>query len=400
MSSANPPLAPRLKSPNLPLLLLDGKQKQVEELYTADPHTLKIILKGMTSLTETVCKQHPHLAEQAADLALVAYLPSQRRGVGYLWTAVLSQLFLQLAGSRTPHEVRVLNRLGQQLRMEHQLDLAVSHHQQALAVAYQLEESRWLAQSHWFLADDYVEKRAYLLARQQAEQAEQLWQEGDADAERWRGALANTLGRIAQAEQRYDEAKRYLEQARDIHTALGLRVETARNWLNLGVLAQEVGDFGRAQQCYEQALALTDGNLDEQAKIQKSLGVLQANQGNFEQAVVLFSAAQQLFSAGQISLLTRAEITHNLVYALRRCQKWAQVIDLAPQAVAYWTQLDNKVMLSWTLDNWAQALKEMGQYAEARQRYEEALTCVADLPDQEEWRATLQGYIAQFDEEG
>ena len=382
-----------------PLRILEGKRPLLASLGTAEREEMERTLGGVISAVCNIAQHHPEWVEKAAAVALEAYLPSQRRGVGHLWTAVLTQLVHQLQGSLTAYEVQLYNRLGQQMREEQQLDAAIMYHQHALTVAYQLEETPWLAQCHWFLADDYLVKGEYLTARHYVEKAFLLWQEVDAEAEWWLGALANTLGRILQAEKQYDEAQRYLEEARDIHLGLELPIEVGRNWLNLGLLAREVGDFGRAQWCYEQALAFTEHNLAEQAKIKNNLGVLQVAQDNFEDAVVLFSAAQRLFPVGQIPVHIRAEITHNLVYALRRYQKWSQVIALAPQAVAYWTQLDNKVMLSWTLDNWAEALKGVGQYAEARQRYEEALACVPDLPDQEAWRTTLHGYLAQLDQE-
>ena len=364
--------------------------KHVEILTTADPAELLRWLDRLTVLVQNACR-YPELVPTAANLALEAYPHSERRGASAYWQPTFNLLRHALAGSGHPtQEVQVLNRLGQQHRLQSELEPALSHHQEALTLAYHLEESQWLAQTNWHLAEDYRFQRQFDLARNHALQAWQFWQETDAEPERWRGAVANTLGIIAASQKDYETAAVYFEQARATHLQLNLPTEVGRNLLNLGWVAMQQKELERARVCYEMALELVGDNTADKIPILNNIGSLYVAQEQYQQALQTFYEAEHLLSQMKIQPLRQAEVTHNIAYALLNLEQWEQAIAVAQKAAGYWEALADPVQLSSLLSILARASAAHGEREEALASYDRALALVETLPDQEKWRQTLQ----------
>ncbi|MDA0246343.1 MAG: tetratricopeptide repeat protein [Chloroflexi bacterium] len=364
--------------------------KHVAILTTADPAELLRWLDRLTVLVQNACR-YPELVPTAADLALDAYPHSERRGASPYWQPTFNLLRHALAGSGHPtQEVQVLNRLGQQHRLQSELEAAFNYHHEALNLAYHLEESQWLAQTNWHLAEDYRFKGDVGLAHTYALQAWQFWQETDAEPERWRGAVANTLGIIATQQGDYETAVTYFEQAHATHLQLNLPVEAGRNLLNIGRIAMFQKDGERALACYKTALELVGDNTADKVSILINLGSLYVNEEKHEQALQIFYEAEHLLTQTIHQPLRQAEVTHNIAYALFKLEQWEQSIAVARQAAVYWEVLAQPRQLSSLLSILARASAAHGEREEALASYDRALALVETLPDQQKWRQTLQ----------
>lgn len=364
--------------------------QRVDTLTTAAPEELQRWLDTLTYLVQNACR-YPQLVPTAADLALEAYPHSERRGASAYWQPTFTLLRRTLAGLGHPtREVQVLNRLGQQHRLQAELEPALVHHQEALNLAYHLEESQWLAQTNWQLAEDYRFKGDVGLAHSHALQAWQFWQETDAEPERWRGAVANTLGLIATTQKDYETAVTYFEEAHATHLQLKLPVEAGRNLLNLGWIATVQNEVERALACYEAALELVGDNTATRIPILNNLGILHVNQEQYEQALQIFYEAEQLIAQTTGQQLHQAEVTHSIAFALFKLEQWEQSIAVCRRAAVYWEPLAQPARLSSLLSILARALAAHGERDEALATYDRALVLVETLPDQESWRQTLQ----------
>lgn len=364
--------------------------KHVAILTTADPKDLQLWLDRLTILVQNACR-YPQLVPPAADLALEAYPHSERRGASAYWQPTFNLLRRALAGlGHLTHEVQVLNRLGQQHRLQSELEPALAHHQEALNLAYHLEESQWLAQTNWHLAEDYRFKGDVGLAHNYALQAWQFWQETDAEPERWRGAVANTLGIIAEMQKDYETAATYFEQARITHLQLNLPIEVSRNVLNLGRMAMLQKDGERALVCYEEALELAGDSLVDKFQALNNMGILYANQEMYERALQIFYEAEHLLTQTIGQRLRQAEVTHNIAFVLFKLEQWEPAIAVARKAAGYWEALAQPVRLSSLLSILARASAAHGERKEALASYDRALALIEMLPDQQKWRQTLQ----------
>ena len=364
--------------------------KHVAILTTADPAELLRWLDRLTVLVQNACR-YPDLVPTAADLALEAYPHSERRGASAYWQPTFNLLRHALAGSgHLTHEVQVLNRLGQQHRLQSELEPALAHHQEALNLAYHLEESQWLAQTNWQLAEDYRFKGDVGLAHNYALQAWQFWQETDAEPERWRGTVANTLGLIVAMKKDYEMAATYFEEARATHVHLNLPIEAGRNLLNLGRIAMFHKEVERALACYETALELVGNSTSDRIQILSNLGELYIHQEQYEQALQIFYEAEHLLTQTTGQRLRQAEVTHNIAYALFKLERWEESMAVGRQAAVYWEAAKQPRQLSRLLSTLAKASAAHGEREEALASYDRALALVQNLPDQQEWVQTLQ----------
>ena len=111
------------------------------------------------------------------------------------------------------------------------------------------------------------------------------------------GREAEVLTRLANAERqrgRMDEARRHLDQALALRSALGQSDGVA--CFELGVVQRQTGAMQEARATYERALAIDRelGDDEAQAKVLNSLAIVHAEQGRFDEARAHFESALAL----------------------------------------------------------------------------------------------------------
>lgn len=351
-------------------------------------------LNHMTCMVENACR-YTELVPQAAELALAAYPPCERRGESGRWLAPLALLAQRLAGGNTAAEVRVLQRLGQEYRLQSQLETAVEHHTRALDVAYRVENVDLLAQGHWQLAEDYLRQDALLPAQAQAEQARKLFKDEEAHPELWQGALINILGIIAVRLKDYETAVHHFEKAQQLHLALALPVEAGRNCLNIGWALTEQGDVPGAQAAYEQALVLVADHAAERANVLNNWGALCAGQKEYKAALEHFYEADTLLRTHS-NLARHGEVLHNISFCLRMLGRFAEAIPVARQAIQIREQLRADLPLSFSLSVLARSLLMNEQGDEGLATYDRAIQLVQGMPGQQKWYQDLVQYKQSF----
>ncbi len=107
-------------------------------------------------------------------------------------------------------------------------------------------------------------------------------------------ALRNALGRAWLLKGELDRAAAAFEQNREHAESLQLAGETARAWVNLGVVAHKKSDRDGAIRCYQ--AAAPGGDRVIAAKALANLGSIYAEAGEFELALDNLSRALQTFS--------------------------------------------------------------------------------------------------------
>jgi tetratricopeptide (TPR) repeat protein len=101
-------------------------------------------------------------------------------------------------------------------------------------------------------------------------------------------AWIQELGILAQNRGDYDEATRQYQRALDIFERLGNQARMASTYHQLGILAQNRGDYDEATRQLQRALAIKErvGNQVSMAITYSQLGVLEAKRGGPETAAI------------------------------------------------------------------------------------------------------------------
>ena len=103
---------------------------------------------------------------------------------------------------------------------------------------------------------------------------------------RWVAVFAHQLGILAQEQGDYEEAGREYQRALEILKEVGDRAGMASSYHQLGMLAQEQGDYGEARREYGRSLEIKEevGNRAGMASSYHQLGMLAQNQGDYGEA--------------------------------------------------------------------------------------------------------------------
>src|SRR5205085_656125 len=103
----------------------------------------------------------------------------------------------------------------------------------------------------------------------------------------WAAVFTHELGILAQDQGDYEEARRQYQRALEIDEALGNQAGMATGYGQLGMLAQRQGDYPEAQRQYQRALEIDEalGNQAGMASSYGQLGILLTETGKVEEAV-------------------------------------------------------------------------------------------------------------------
>jgi predicted ATPase/uncharacterized protein HemY len=170
------------------------------------------------------------------------------------------------------------------------------------------------------------------------------------------------------------------------------RTEPRAKVLNgAGMLAYRQGEFGVAQACHEESLAIyTDlGDSGGIAASLRHLGLVASDQGEYEKANTVYNESLAIYRrlgdrAGAASVLG------NLGLNAKEQGDYTTAWTLLSEGIGIWRELQDRQNLSYSLHNLGMVAWSQGDYGKAQQLYEESLSIKRELGDRWGAATTLQ----------
>ncbi len=210
---------------------------------------------------------------------------------------------------------------------------------------------------------------------------------GDADA----GVrLAGTLYRFWSMRGYFSEGREWLEGV--LQLSQGQTPVRAKAVYGVGVLAFDQGDYERAQDLWQESLALYRGLGDKLgvASSLNGLALLLRNRGDHARAVALLEESLALCQElGQKGVL--AETLYILALTVRRVGDYGRARGLFEESVTLWREIKDKSGLAKSLTGLGVVARFQGDYAWAKTLHEESLALSRELGHNSEIAQALIG---------
>ena len=172
--------------------------------------------------------------------------------------------------------------LGQLLEETGDLEGALAASLKGLALRPDDLDYQYIVGTQYFRLDDAVAALSYLEPVAKA----RAWHHG---AQFNLGQVYMRLGREQEAQTyfaRADSAQQLQQSINEAQDAINHDPESLDNWINLGRLLRQSGQYDRAIEAYKVALVIMPWNLE----LQNNLGILEMESGNLEVAIGRFEA--------------------------------------------------------------------------------------------------------------
>ncbi len=211
-------------------------------------------------------------------------------------------------------------------------------------------------------------------------------------------ALTHNLGILAQDQGDYPEARRLYEESLRLREQLGDRAGVAQTLHNLGALAQAQGDYPEARRLYEESLRIKEqlGDRAGVAQTLHNLGALAQAQGDYPEARRLYEQSlrikEQLGDRAGV-----AQTLHNLGALAHAQGDYPEARRLYEESLRLREQLGDRAGVAQTLHQLGILAQDQGDYPQARRLYEQAAEAFRDLGARREQAAVLHqlGMLAQ-----
>jgi len=237
---------------------------------------------------------------------------------------------------------------------------------------------------------DYAEARC--LHGEAAETFERL------GARREQASVLHQLGMLAQVQGDYAEARRLYQESLGITQQLGDRAGVAATLHNLGALVQDQGDYAEARRLYQESLGIAQqlGDRAGAAETLHQLGNVAYLQGDCAEARRLYQEslgiAQQLGNRAGIAhtLGQMGNLAHTQGDLGEARRLYDQVRDVSQQ-------IGDRRSVAIALHQLGALAQTQGDYAEARRLYQESLDIKQQLGNRADVASTLHnlGALAQ-----
>ncbi|MCE7982137.1 MAG: CHAT domain-containing protein [Caldilinea sp. CFX5] len=213
-----------------------------------------------------------------------------------------------------------------------------------------------------------------------------------------KATIYHELGRIVQAQQRWEQAERYYQQALAVYIEYNDRYEQAATYHQLGTMAQAQRQWEQAETYYQQALAIYIEHNDRhrQASIYNNLGTVAQEQrqwgqaeGYYQQALVLKIEFNDWYGqAGTYHGLG------NLAYDQRQ---WTQAKAYYQEALALFIRVNARYRQAGTYHQLGRVAEEQWEWEQASSYYQKALSLFIEYNDRGNQAATYHqlGRVAQ-----
>lgn len=296
----------------------------------------------------------------------------EQRGYVADWLPLLEKIAEKLS-DRSSIQCRLLNRLGELYRLNHQLQKAVKLHSRVLGLAQQVEETREIAQAHLNLGNDYLLNRQYEKAVEHGTlafgQFDKLMLAG-----RERAATLNLLGAAVRRQGHLDQSEHYLREAATIWREQRYWPELARTLRNLASVLQAQQNIEEAKKCYTEArnvLTNTSSEVD-QTLVYLAEGTFLFEQKQYHKAESIFRqiSLTHLQNSGHLYYLAAAlNNLGNIAFVLKR---YAESEQLLRESIQYWQQLGEALEMANSLGRLGDVLTVQHKEDEAKLVFSEA----------------------------
>jgi adenylate cyclase len=255
-----------------------------------------------------------------------------------------------------------LDKAARKAQQEHANEMALNYYKQALAL-----EERWEWRKGQVEVWHILGRRADELAGLEALAA--LPEAPAPEVAFLRGQYYEELGN-------YREAQADIEETLSASRSAGDIASEARCLSYLGRIARRQGDYEKAKDWYQQALALIQErnvSLDEEVRALNGLGTAQREQGDYDQARECYQRALTL-SRQSGNHLGEAKALNNLGVTAFYQSDFAAAAAYHGQALEIRRAIGDRAGEGASLGNLALAVRDAGDYEQAWQYLSEALT--------------------------
>jgi predicted ATPase/DNA-binding SARP family transcriptional activator/uncharacterized protein HemY len=200
------------------------------------------------------------------------------------------------------------------------------------------------------------------------------------------GRFAYRLGQYSKARQLVQESLEILDeleaQGQPAAAQLVGATERAFPLRVLGSILRGDGDYQRAQQIYQESLAIYRQQGDDlgMAGVLKQLGIVAGSLGEYDEARRLFQEALELYRAtgDQYGI---ANTLNDLGIVADRTGQYAEAQRLYQECLVIRRQIGHRWGMGTTLNNLGYLAFAQGEYAEARRLLEESFSMQRDIGD-------------------
>ena len=252
------------------------------------------------------------------------------------------------------------------------------------------------------IAKRQLQLKQYVLAKQSYERAFNIWQENKAFDEKGKKHLSasiyHQLGRVAQEQREWQQARDYYQQALDIKIEFNDRYSQAGTYHQLGIVAQEQREWQQARDYYQQALDIYIEFNDRysQASTYHQLGRVAQEQREWQQARDYYQQALDIYIEFN-DRYEQASTYHQLGIVAQEQREWQQARDYYQQALDIYIEFNDRYEQASTYHQLGIVAQDQREWQQARDYYQQALDIYIEFNDRYSQAGTYHqlGIVAQ-----
>ncbi|MBV7333600.1 tetratricopeptide repeat protein [Chloroflexi bacterium TSY] len=188
------------------------------------------------------------------------------------------------------------------------------------------------------------------------------------------------LGTVAQAEGDCVSAENYHRISLNIYTALHDDRRIAWSLQNLGIALYGQCNYAEARACYEQAIKILTLVQDpiNLSIVKMNLGIVYYSQEQWDQALTLYKSAEPIFrrSYDQLRL---AQIYTNMALVYRSLEKWDEAENFCLSSIELWQKMNRTKSQLNTMDELGLVYLGQKQVQKAVETFEKAISILSQI---------------------
>ncbi len=189
-------------------------------------------------------------------------------------------------------------------------------------------------------------------------------------------------GHLARKQGDYEQAKTLHEQSLSLFSAIGYKLNVARQLNALGEIYHYLGEYSRSIELHEQSLSLRNeiGDKEGIAVSLRQLGMIARDRGQYQRSEKLLEESLSLAQGLGDKLMIGLSLNDLGLLAHHKCE-YKRAIPLFEEAMSLQNELDDKAGISDSLQNMANVAKDQGNFVYAESLYKKCLSLKQDLGD-------------------
>jgi tetratricopeptide (TPR) repeat protein len=356
----------------------------IQQLEPDFPNLLRAVEMGLAA---------PQTQRETAVLMRQCFFWIQGSGRMIRWTALLERAAKALPPDAARLRLRLMLQLGQLQRLQQHLTAARRAFDHALALAQRLDEPRLLTETYINLCQTCQQAGELTQAETYGRQA---LAHLPPDRPRLQMIIWQTLGRIAHAQGRPEQAVAWLRRAKD---APGQSlVDRARNMDLLANALQQQEQYEEAIALYQDVDLLLQDTPHRSDRINSllNLGALYFAREEYEEAEATFRRGERLLRGAAALTFYRGWLYNNLGCALREQERYGEAEGYFRQSLVHYRQAENDLFLANAHGNLAVLYARRERGDAARDHYQKALALLAAYPDHADAAAWRRDFAAEM----